>query len=87
MLRGHCDDLNRPYSEIEKTSLDRLVIGADGREGAISGQAIVDYVGRAADLGFDHAIFSIGNLIDPGVFDEFAKVRSEIAAIPEGGRQ
>jgi F420-dependent oxidoreductase-like protein len=87
VLRGHCADLNRPYSDIDKTSLDRLVIATDGREGAISGQAIVDYVGKAADLGFDHAIFSIGNIIEPGVFDEFAKVQSAIAAIPEGGRQ
>ncbi|HUS16353.1 MAG TPA: LLM class F420-dependent oxidoreductase, partial [Chloroflexia bacterium] len=87
VLRGHCADLNRPYTDIEKTSLDRLVVATDGRENAVSGQQLVDYFGRAADLGFDQAIVSVANVVEPGVFDLFAQVQSEIAAIPEGGRR
>ncbi len=85
VLRGHCDTLNRPYSEIEKTTLTRMTIGSG--EGAISGQAIVDAIGHTAELGFDQVIIGIPNLIEPGVFDAFAAVRDQIAAIPEGGRK
>ncbi|MDQ2808304.1 MAG: LLM class F420-dependent oxidoreductase [Chloroflexota bacterium] len=85
VLRGHCDTAGRPYSDIEKTSLDSFLVGSG--EGALSGQALVDRIGHAADLGFDHAIFSIRNVSEPGVFDAIAAVRDQIAAIPEGGRK
>ena len=85
VLRGHCATANRPYSDIEKTSLNRMLIGSG--EGALSGQAIVDTIGHAAELGFDQVIIGIPNLIEPGVFDAFAAVRDQIAAIPEGGRK
>ncbi|MGI8588043.1 MAG: LLM class F420-dependent oxidoreductase [Chloroflexia bacterium] len=87
VLRGHCADLNRPYSEIEKTSLDSLLVASDGREGAITGPQLVDNVGKAAEAGFDQAIFSLRNVSEPGVFDQIAQVQSQIAAIPEGGRK
>jgi len=85
VLRGHCADANRPYTDIEKTSLDSFLVGTG--DGALSGQALVDNIGHAADLGFDHAIFSIQNVSAPGVFDALAAVRDQIAAIPEGGRK
>ncbi|HEX6608290.1 MAG TPA: LLM class flavin-dependent oxidoreductase, partial [Chloroflexia bacterium] len=87
VLRGHCADLNRPYSEIDKTSLDSLEIASSNSKEGMSGQQLVDYVGQAAELGFDQAIFSIRNVSDPGVFDTIAKVESQIAAVPEGGRK
>jgi F420-dependent oxidoreductase-like protein len=87
VLRGHCADLNRPYSDIEKTSLDSILVAKDGRQGALSGQALVDYVGEAAQLGFDQAIFSLRNVSEPGVFDAIAEVQSQIEAIAPGGRQ
>ena len=91
VLRGHCDTANRPYTDIEKTSLDRFTIGsgkdAVSGDDAISGQALVDRIGHAAELGFDQAIFSVTNDSEPGVFDAFAAVRDQIAAIPEGGRK
>jgi len=87
VLRQHCADLNRPYSDIEKTSLDSILVAKDGRQGALSGQSLVDYVGQAAELGFDQAIFSLRNVSEPGVFDAIAEVQSQIEAIPQGGRQ
>ena len=73
--------------EIDKTSLDSLEIAGSNSKEGMSGQQLVDYVGQAADLGFDQAIFSIRNVSDPGVFDTIAKVESQIAAVPEGGRK
>ncbi len=56
ILRGHCDDLNRPYDEIEKTVLQT----ADLTEGAPK-DAIAR--GRALqEMGFEHIIFNIKGL-------------------------
>src|SRR5215212_7551497 len=33
VLRGHCESVGRPYEEIERTTLGRLALSKDGREG------------------------------------------------------
>src|SRR6266567_4728831 len=43
VLREHCATLNRPYEQIEKTTLDSLVITKDGRNGSLNAQAAIDY--------------------------------------------
>jgi F420-dependent oxidoreductase-like protein len=51
VLREHCEREGRDYAEIEKTSLSLLT-------GEPSVGAAVDTIGRLADSGIDHAIFS-----------------------------
>ncbi|MGP4027797.1 LLM class F420-dependent oxidoreductase [Actinomadura sp. 3N407] len=53
VLRGHCEREGRDYAEIEKTSL-----GYFG--GTPSVDEAVDTIGRLAESGVDHAIFSQG---------------------------
>jgi len=57
ILKKHCEEVGRPYDQIEKTSLDtaRLVEGQTARE-------IIDECRTLADMGFSHAIFNM-----PGV--------------------
>lgn len=69
VLRGHCERLGRPYDDIEKTSLDRVFITRDGREGSLSPAAAIAYFGHLAELGFDQAIISMPNVSDPGAFE------------------
>ncbi len=69
VLREHCATLNRPYEQIEKTALDSLVITKDGRNGSLSAQAAIDHFGGLAELGIDHAIFSLRNVQDQEPFD------------------
>jgi F420-dependent oxidoreductase-like protein len=69
VLRGHCDDVGRPYEQIEKTTLDHLHITRDGRDDSLTPQAAIDYFTSLADLGIDQAIFSLVNVDDPEVFD------------------
>jgi F420-dependent oxidoreductase-like protein len=71
VLRGHCDDLSRPYEEIEKTSLDRLYVSRDGAEGSMSPQEAIDNLGHFAEMGFDHAIISLPNVSQPDAFDVY----------------
>lgn len=58
VLRRHCDDVGRPYDEIERTSLStlRLAPGADGARDAVA------KLRALADAGIQHAIVSLPNL-------------------------
>jgi F420-dependent oxidoreductase-like protein len=69
VLRDHCQALNRPYEQIEKTTLGHLHITRDGRNGTLSPSAAIDHFAKLAQLGIDQAIFSLINVTDPEVFD------------------
>jgi F420-dependent oxidoreductase-like protein len=86
VLRGHCEDLGRPYEEIEKTSLSQLIITRDGREGSMSPQQAVDYFGQLAEMGIDQAIFGMRNVSEPDAFEAIAEISPEIHKIPVAGR-
>ncbi|MBA3826449.1 MAG: LLM class F420-dependent oxidoreductase [Ktedonobacterales bacterium] len=68
VLKGHCDALGRPYTDIEKTSLDSMTVARDGREGTVTPQQAIDSFGALADLGFDTGIISMRNVTDPDAF-------------------
>ncbi|GLZ11005.1 LLM class F420-dependent oxidoreductase [Actinomadura sp. NBRC 104425] len=54
VLREHCEREGRDYAEIEKTSL----VVTDSRPGELSVDQVVDTVGRLAESGVDHVIYS-----------------------------
>ena len=87
VLRGHCDTVGRPYSEIEKTSLDHTLVTRQGGNGAESPQQVIDRCGELAALGFDHALFSLRNVSDPEAFDVWREeIAPAVAAITPAGR-
>lgn len=87
VLREHCATLNRPYEEIEKTSLDHMTITKDGRNGTLSPQAVIDHFGELADLGIDQGIFSLTNVSEPEVFELLAtEIVPVVEKIPVAGR-
>lgn len=80
VLRHRCEEVGRPYKEIEKTTLGAMVVTADGSapEGlppmpwpipAMSPAQAIEYFQQLAELGTDHAIFSLPLDALPGVFD------------------
>jgi len=71
ILRGHCEAEGRPYDDIEKTSLDSVLVTRHGEEGSMSPQQAIDYLEGAAALGFDQAIISMRNVSHPDVFEVF----------------
>ncbi|MDQ6693928.1 MAG: LLM class F420-dependent oxidoreductase [Chloroflexota bacterium] len=71
ILKGHCETEGRPYEEIEKTSLDFMQISNDGGERSTTVQQAIDQFGHMAELGFDHALISMGNVTDPDAFNVF----------------
>ena len=72
VLQSHCEQVGRPYHEIEKTSLTSLHITASGEGSTLTPQAAVQYFIGQAELGIDHAIISLPNVYEPEIFDLLA---------------
>jgi F420-dependent oxidoreductase-like protein len=72
VLRGHCEAVGRPYEQIEKTSLGIVHLTRDGRDGSLSPAAAVEHFAALAELGIDHAIFSLPNVHEQEPFELLA---------------
>lgn len=87
VLREHCETLGRPYTDIEKTSLDRVQITKDGANGTMSLQQALDYFKAQADMGFDAALISMPNVAAPDAFEIFATdIAPAVAKMAVAGR-
>jgi F420-dependent oxidoreductase-like protein len=60
VLRAHCQDVGRDYDEILKTCYFIFDVGAKGEQAA----AVVDQLGRLAEMGFQAAIGQVVNVSD-----------------------
>ncbi len=58
VLKRHCDDVGRPYDEIERTALDTVHLAA----GQMSPADVIDRCRELADIGFQHVIFNMPNV-------------------------
>ena len=59
VLRRHCEEVGRPYDEIERTTLlGGIRVGGDGRRSA-SAEQLVDRIGELGDAGVQHILFSV----------------------------
>lgn len=87
ILREHCEAENRPYSEIEKTTLNSFVLTRDGRNGSVSPSQAIEMFASEAEIGIDQAIFSLGNVHDLEAFDVLAtQVVPAVEKIAVAGR-
>jgi F420-dependent oxidoreductase-like protein len=77
VLREHCEREGRDYAEIEKTSLTFF-------RGTTSVGEAVDVVGRLAERGIDHVIFSQGTGQD--LVDLLGEARTQVEKITPAGR-
>lgn len=55
VLRGHCEQVGRPYEDIEKTAVSTIAISSDEGEMKGSGE-ILDHLGNLASVGIQHVI-------------------------------
>ncbi len=87
VLQGHCQAVGRPYEQIEKTTLDVLNITRDGSNGSLSPSAAIDYFGHLAEIGIDHALFSMPGVENIDAFDILATdIIPEVEKIKVAGR-
>jgi F420-dependent oxidoreductase-like protein len=84
VLRGHCEAEGRDCAAIEKTAALRL--SRAGGERSVTPDAAIDQLGRLAELGIDHAIFSLP-ADDPATFESLATdIVPEAAKLVVAGR-
>ncbi|MGH7791461.1 MAG: LLM class F420-dependent oxidoreductase [Thermodesulfobacteriota bacterium] len=57
VLKRHCDDVGRPYNEIERTALGMINLGTGG----MSVSDVIAICRGLADIGIQHFIFSMPN--------------------------
>lgn len=80
-LRDHCQTLNRPYEQIEKTTLFMAPIARDGR---LDPEAL-DYIRSLGELGVDEVMVRFP--ADPATFDLLAtELIPLVEKIPVAGR-
>jgi alkanesulfonate monooxygenase SsuD/methylene tetrahydromethanopterin reductase-like flavin-dependent oxidoreductase (luciferase family) len=84
VIRERCDEIGRPYSDIEKTTLSEMNVTRDGkpladelimpekRDDMTAAQAI-EYFQQLAEIGTDHAIFNSSICHIPGALDIWAE--------------
>lgn len=77
VLREHCERLERPFEEIEITSVGTVHLGPD----AMSAADLVARCRTLADLGVQHAIFNMPNVADMTPLETFR--REIIPAVAE----
>jgi len=87
VLREHCERLGRPYTDIEKTSLDSMLVTRDGRDGSQTPAQAIQQFKDLADLGFDVGLVSFRNVSEPDAFDVWAEeIVPAVSKLPVAGR-
>jgi F420-dependent oxidoreductase-like protein len=87
VLRERCQEVGRPYTDIEKTTLGTIRLTRDGREDSMTPAAAIAYFRELADIGIDHAIVNMPHVEDLEPFDLYAnEVIPEVSKFEVAGR-
>ena len=87
-MREHCQQLHRPYEQIEKTLVYFLHLTRDGRDGTFSPQAAIECFADLASEGFDQVIVIMPNVTDLECFDLLAsRIIPSVERIAVAGRE
>jgi F420-dependent oxidoreductase-like protein len=69
ILKGYCDEIGRPYSDIERTTLSTV----DLAPGAMSVPQVIETCRSLAAIGIQHAIFNMPNVSEIKPLETFGK--------------
>jgi F420-dependent oxidoreductase-like protein len=58
VIKRYCDEVGRPYGEIEKTALDTIRLAP----GEMTSVQLIEHCRMLSDLGFQHIIFNMPNV-------------------------
>ena len=58
VLQSHCEDVGRPYEEIEKTALGTVKLAPDG----MAAEDVIEQCRELSDAGVQHLIFNMPNV-------------------------
>ena len=82
ILRRHCEEVGRPYAEIERSTLQNTRLSATDGEGTETPEAAAARFGALAAAGAQHVILGIGNIDQPGVGALAARLAALVHPIP-----
>lgn len=69
VLRGHCEDVGRPYEEIERTALGSVNLAEDG----MSAEEVIGLCREMSEAGIEHLIFNMPNVHEIGPLHTFGE--------------
>jgi hypothetical protein len=81
VLRGHCEDVGRPYDDIERTIASSFAISptGGGTRRAGKGRAeVLDHFGGLAEAGLQHVIFEPSHPWDEASLELIASIVPEV---------
>jgi len=73
VLRGHCEDVGRPYDDIEKTIVSTFA--------PVGASETFDHFAALAEVGFDHVIFEPSYPWDDATLDLIAAIIPDLARV------
>ncbi len=59
VLRRHCEDIGRPYDEIERSTLQSVNVHPSGADGAETPAQVTERFAELGDAGAQHVLFSV----------------------------
>jgi F420-dependent oxidoreductase-like protein len=86
VLRRHCEELGRPYEEIEKTAMLRMNLSRGGTGGSVSPRTALDQVLALGEIGIDHLIVSLVGVHEPGNVELLGEVATMAGDLVPAGR-
>jgi alkanesulfonate monooxygenase SsuD/methylene tetrahydromethanopterin reductase-like flavin-dependent oxidoreductase (luciferase family) len=81
VLRAHCEDVGRPFDEIERSTLQSTRLSGDGRAGTETPGAAAERFAALAGAGAQHVVVGIQNIEQPGVDALAARLAELVHAI------
>lgn len=69
VLKGHCDEVGRPYEQIERTALGTVHLAEDG----MSANDVIAFCRDLAGAGIQHVIFNMPNVSDITPLERFGR--------------
>jgi F420-dependent oxidoreductase-like protein len=74
ILQAHCEDVGRPFEEIERSTLQSARLSADGASGTETPEAAASRFAALADAGAQHVVVGVRNIEQPGVVELAARL-------------
>ena len=69
VLAEHCEALGRPFDEIERSTLQHVLVTRGGTDGGLSPAQFIDRAGELSDVGVQHVILTVDRVEEAGGLD------------------
>jgi F420-dependent oxidoreductase-like protein len=73
ILAEHCANVGRDPSEIERSTLQNVRLGPEGRSRVETSAAVVDRFGELSDAGAEHVIFELKDVHEPAHLEQVGR--------------